>query len=201
MKEIIAFLLGRVIGKMLYTDELVYDLDGGTLKGVYSDRMSFCNLLCFDLGFSVDLFVVADEKIYHAGEDGALGGLCHDFSSVSLFRYEFAKRQSSSELTGYSRFISGTSQKGTARAVVSSLGGVCFTGEELSWQENQALYRDQPTGGESFRPVAFEAQNRFYFEEGKLRFAYDGRCYDVDICTLERTYSADTLPQFIAKEK
>ena len=39
--EIIQFLHDHIIGKMLLTDDVVYQLENGTLEGVYSDRMMF----------------------------------------------------------------------------------------------------------------------------------------------------------------
>ena len=50
----------------------------------------------------------------------------------------------------------------------------------LKFSEDQVLYRDQPIQGGRFKPVAFQAEHRFYCEDGKLHYEYDGRCFDVD---------------------
>ena len=39
--EIIQFLKGNIIGKNLFTDDVVYQLDNGKLEGVYSDKIVF----------------------------------------------------------------------------------------------------------------------------------------------------------------
>lgn len=57
-----------------------------------------------------------------------------------------------------------------------------------------------PSTDGNFRPVAFDADARFYMEEGKLRFEYIPFYYDVNPESLERKLSADKLPAFVAKE-
>ena len=43
--EIIQFLEESIIGKTLFTDDVVYQLDNGKLEGVYSDKMVFSDLV------------------------------------------------------------------------------------------------------------------------------------------------------------
>ena len=42
--EIIQFLKENIIGKNLFTDDVVYQLDNGKLEGVYSDKIVFSDL-------------------------------------------------------------------------------------------------------------------------------------------------------------
>ena len=42
------------------------------------------------------------------------------------------------------------------------------------------LVPDQPIQDGRYKPVAFQAEHRFYCEDGKLHYEYDGRCFDVD---------------------
>ena len=41
MEEVIQFLRKSIIGKTLFTDEVVYKLADGKLEGVYSDKVIF----------------------------------------------------------------------------------------------------------------------------------------------------------------
>ena len=93
MKEIIDFLEANVNGKTLYTKELVYQLEEGVLEGVYADQISFSNLKYSQSGFQFDMFIVSNEKIWLVGKDGQREALRKDFSGVSLFRFELAKRK------------------------------------------------------------------------------------------------------------
>lgn len=52
MKDIIDFLETNVNGKTLHTKELVYELESGTLEGVYSAQIFF-RLKVFDKRFPV----------------------------------------------------------------------------------------------------------------------------------------------------
>ena len=106
MKQIIDFLEANVNGKTLDTKELVYELENGALQGVYSDPISFSNLKYSQSGFQLDMFIVSNEKIWLLGKDGQREVLRKDFSAVSLFRYELARRQSTGNITGLFRFIS-----------------------------------------------------------------------------------------------
>ncbi len=83
MRNIIDFLETYVNGKTVYTKELVYDLEGGALQGVYSDQMCFSNLKYSRSGFQFDMFIVSNEKIWLV-ENGTRSTLRKDFSSVWL---------------------------------------------------------------------------------------------------------------------
>ena len=52
-----------------------------------------------------------------------------------------------------------------------------------------------------FKPVAFQAEHRFYNEDGKLHYEYNGRCFDVHTETMQRSRSSDTFPPFLSVEK
>jgi hypothetical protein len=64
MQSIIDFIENNINGKTLYTEELLYDLENKTLQGVYSDQTSFSNLKYSESTFQLDMFIVANEKIY-----------------------------------------------------------------------------------------------------------------------------------------
>ena len=85
-------------------------------------------------------------------------------------------------------------------AVVQGIYDVRLENDELKWKEQQLLYRDMPSTEGNFRPVAFDAEARFYMEEGKLRFEYIPFYYDVVPESMERQLSADKLPFFVSKE-
>lgn len=201
MKSIIDFLETHVNGKTLYTKELLYALEGGALQGMYSDQISFSNLKYSLSGFQLDMFIVSNEKIWQLGENQSRESLRKDFSSVSLFRYELARRQSTGGITGSFRFISSSGTNIPAEAIVSGIYDVKLEAGVLSLREDQALYRDQPIQDGGFKAVAFQSEHRFFMEEDKLHYEYDGKSYDVDAVTMRRLPSADSFPAFVSIEK
>ncbi len=81
--------------------------------------------------------------------------------------------------------------------MVSGIYDVRLEDNVLKLSEDQVLYRDQPIQGERFKPVAFQAEHRFYNEDGKLHYEYNGRCFDVHTETMQRSRSSDTaFPRF-----
>ena len=201
MKEIIDFMEENVDGRTLFTKELVYELENGALQGIYSDQISFSNLKYSQSGFQIDMFIVSNEKIWLVGKDGKREKLRKDFSAVSLFRFELAKRKSTNAITGCFRFISASGKNVAAEAIVSGIYDVRIENGVLKLSEDQALYRDQPIQGERFKPIAFQSEHRFYCEDGKLHYEYDGRSFDVDAKTMQRSDSCDAFPPFISIEK
>lgn len=200
MKNIIDFLEANVNGRNLHTAELTYELENGALQGVYSDQISFSNLKYSQSGFQLDMFLVSNEKIWVLGKDKARETLRKDFSSVSLFRFELAKRKSTSGITGFFRFLSASGKEVPAEAIVSGIYDVQLDGGVLSLREEQALYRDQPIQDGQFKAVAFQSIHRFFAVDGKLHYEYDGQSFDVDTDTLERRTSSDSFPPFISIE-
>ena len=200
MKEMIIFLEPHVSGKTLYTKELVYELENGMLQGIYSDQISFSNLKYSRSGFQLDMFIVSNEKIWQLGVEGNRDSLRKDFSSVSLFRFELARRQSTGCVTGLFRFISSSGKDIPAEAIVSGIYDVKQEADGLSLREDQALYRDQPIQDGGFKPVAFQSVHRFFLKENKLHYEYNGKSYDVDGVTMLRHPSADSFPAFVSVE-
>ena len=201
MREIIDFIEANVNGRTLFTKELVYELENGGLQGVYSDQISFSNLKYSQSGFQLDMFIVSNEKIWLMGKDGLREDIRKDFSAVSLFRFELAKRKSTGGITGCFRFISASGKDVAAEAVVSGIYDVRLEMEVLKLSEDQVLYRDKPVQDGRFKSVAFQSEHCFYLEDGKLHYEYDGRCFDVDTKTMRRRGSSDTFPPFISVEQ
>ena len=201
MDDIVDFLRGNIMGKTLHTDELTYSLENGALEGVYSDQMSFANLLASPTGMRFDLFVVSRERIYEMDESGGRSRLRKDFSGASHFHYELARRKSGREVTGFMRFVAASLDDVPAEAMASAVTRMRLDGAVLSWEEKEVVYRDQPSSGDAHRPVVFEAGCRFYLEDGKARYEYDGVCFDVDLTDYSRRPSGSVLPKFIARER
>jgi len=155
MKDIINFLENNVNGKTLFTKELVYELENGTLQGIYSDQISFSNLKYSQSGFQLDMFIVSNEKIWILGKNKQRESLRKDFSAVSLFRFELAKRRSTGKITGFFRYISASGKDVAAEAIVSGIYDVQLDHDVLKLKENQVLYRDQPVNDSHFKLVAF----------------------------------------------
>lgn len=124
-----------------------------------------------------------------------------DFSSVSLFRFELAKRKSTGDITGFFRFISASGKEVAAEAIISGIYDVRIDGDALKLKEEQALYRDQPIQDDRFKAVAFQSDHKFFMRDGKLHYEYDGRSFDVDTAVMKRLDSADSFPPFISIEK
>ena len=85
-------------------------------------------------------------------------------------------------------------------AVVYGIFDVIFDGKELSWQENQLLYRDNPIGEDKYKPVAFDSKVRIYLDNGKVVYEYLPILWDVNPRTLEKRLSKDDYPPYISKE-
>lgn len=201
MDEIVLFLRQNIMGKALYTDELTYTLENGALEGVYSDQMSFANLLASPTGMRFDLFVVSRERIYEMDGRGTRSGLRKDFSGASHFHYELARRKSGGEITGFVRYVAASFDDVPAEAMASAVTRMRFDGTALSWEEREVVYRDQPASGGGHRSVAFEARCRFCLRDGKARYEYDGVCFDVDPADFSRRRSDSAFPKFIAVER
>ena len=168
MEKVIEFIDMNIDGRTTYTKELVYNLEHGKLEGVYSDQMAFSNLKYSKSCFDLDMFIVSNEKIYLLGDKKDRIELRMDFSGVSLFRFEFAKRKSTGDITGFFRFVSASGKEVPAQAIVSAIYDVSLKDNKLSFKEEQALYRYQPTEG-SFKSVAFQAEHCFFVQNNKLR--------------------------------
>lgn len=201
MERLRAFLVDNVLGRSLYTDELTYYLENGKIEGVYSDRMTFSNLLDSGTGVKFDLFVDSHELLYEIDADKNRLALRKDFSSSSVFRYELAKRRGSGLITGFMRFVTSSLQHVPAEAMASTVLDIQVTPDGIAWKEKEMLYRDQPGTGDEYRSVAFEANCRLFLEQAKARYEYDGVCMDVDPKTFARTPSDAIIPKFVAKER
>lgn len=202
MKEkVITYLKEKVLGKILRTDDVAYFLDEGKLKDVYSDQIMFSDLQFSENGVQFNMTTIAKEEVYYLDEKGECIGIKKDYTGTSVFRYELAKRKSTNELTGYMRLISTTTVAPEMEAVVQGIYDVRLENNELKWKEQQLLYRDMPSTEGSFRPVAFDAEARFFIENGKLRFEYIPSYYDVNPESMKRQLSADRLPSFVSKEQ
>jgi len=199
-EQLIEFLTKNVIGRHLKTDDTVYQLEENKLEGVYSDEMFFSNLLISFTGFCFDMTTITHEKIYYLDSDKKRVGVKKDFTGTSVFRYELSLRNSTKELTGIMRLISSTVQDHTMEAIVYGVCRCILKRNELIWEEQQLLYRDMPSIGDKFKPIAFDSKIRFYIENGKLRFEYTPTYYDVNTKTLDRRLSKDRYPSFVSKE-
>lgn len=200
MKALIDYLEEHVDGKTLATEELIYELENGDLQGVYSDQMSFSNLKYNKSSCQWDMFIVSNEKIWEMTA-GKPDKLRKDFSSVGLFRFELAKRRSSGQITGSFRFISATGKDVPANGIVSGIYDVQLGDQVLSLMEDQTLYRDQPIADGKFKAIAFKACHKFYLDQEKLHYHYDGESFDVDTVSLLRKESGDHFPPFVSVEK
>jgi hypothetical protein len=201
MKSIIDFIENNVNGRNLYTEELLYDLENKTLQGVYSDQISFSNLKYSKSTFQLDMFIIANEKIYYRGECEHRGALQTDYSAVSLFRYELALRKSTGNITGLFRFISASGKNITSEAIVSGIYDVRLKNGILTMKEDQALYRDQPKQDGNFKAVAFMSDHRFFIQDEKLHYEYNGKNFHVDTETMQRCESTDHYPHFTSVQK
>ena len=198
--EIIQFLKENIIGKTLLTGA-VYKLENGNLEGVYNDKMTFSNLVTTGNGFKFDMTTVTQELVYNLDDKGARTTIAKDYTGTSVFCYELALRKSTGRLTGYMHCISTTVLHQTMEAVVCGLFDVSFDEKGLKWQENQLLYRDNPTGADKYKPIAFDAKVRIYLDNGKAVFEYRPTHWDVDPDTLGKRLSKDNYPAYISKER
>ena len=199
--EIIQFLEQNIIGKTLLTDKVVYKLDNGKLEGVYSDKMMFSDLVKTRNGFKFNMTTVTQELVYLLDEIGAKASVAKDYTGTSVFCYELAMRKSTGQLTGYMHCVSSTVENQAMEAVVCGIFDVVFDGNELKWQENQLLYRDNPIGENQYKPAAFDSKARLYLDSGKVVFEYLPVLWNIDPDTLEKRLSKDDYPPYVSREK
>jgi len=202
MKEKIAnFLRNSIIGKVLETDPVTYKLEEGNLEGVYTDKMIFSDLSTTENGLQFHMTTVTREELYELNADGSRGEIRNNYTGTSVFRYELALRKSTGQLTGYMRNISTTVKDQTMEAVVYGVFNVNFDGNQLTWKEQQLLYRDSPAADGNYLPVAFDSDIRFYLDNGKAVFEYLPHHWNINPDTLEKTKSDGTYPDYISREK
>lgn len=199
--EVTLFLEKNIIGKILFTNEVVYKLDNGKLEGIYNDQMIFSNLVKTENGFKFNMTTITHELIYNLDENGMRTIIAKDYTGTSVFCYELAMRKSTNQLTGYMHCISTTVQKHMMEAVVCGIFDDIFDGKELRWQENQLLYRDNPLGEDKYKPTAFDSKARLYLDEGKVVFEYLPIHWDVNPNTFRKKLSKDDYPPYISKER
>lgn len=84
---------GNIIGKNLFTDDVVYQLDNGKLEGVYSDKIVFSDLAKTENGFAFNMTTVTHELIYNIDGKGSRMTIAKDYTGTSVFRYELAMRK------------------------------------------------------------------------------------------------------------
>ena len=99
------------------------------------------------------------------------------------------------------RLVSSTVREHTMEGIVYGVYDLQLENSQLSWKEQQMLYRDMSTNKDNYRPVAFDANVRFYLENGKLRFEYIPTYYDIEPESLTKTLSKDQYPSFVTKER
>ena len=198
--KIFHFLENNLIGKELVTDAVVYTLANGKLEGIYNDQMIFSNLVRTANGFKFNMTTITHELIYNLDKKGVRTTIAKDYTGTSVFCYELAVRKSTNQLTGYMHCVSTTVQDQTMEAVVCGIFDVIFNGKELSWRENQLLYRDNPIEEDKYKPVAFDSKVRIYLNEGKVVYEYLPTLWDVNPRTLEKRLSKDDYPPYISKE-
>lgn len=198
--EIIHFLEKNLIGKILFTDKVTYTLGNGKLESIYNDQMTFSNLVKTENGFKFNMTTLTHELIYNLDKKGERTTIAKDYTGTSVFCYELAVRKSTNQLTGYMYCVSTTVQDQTMEAVVCGIFDVIFNGKELSWRENQLLYRDNPIEEDKYKPVAFDSKVRIYLNEGKVVYEYLPTLWDVNPRTLEKRLSKDDYPPYISKE-
>ena len=200
MEKMIDFLEKNVVGKTVFSEETLYDLDFGRYEGAYSTEVSFSNLLLTETGFTMDGFTVSHENIVETGRHRVpIKNLC----SVSFFKYEFSRRMSSGEITGLLRFVSSSvvANPSPAEATASSIFGVTIRSDEFRWMEDQVLYRDQQNLDRSFSSKAFVSENYLKMKDGKLEYGFSADGYSVNPKTLERKRAFEHYSPFVARER
>lgn len=200
MDQIHHFIQNDVIGKTLKTDDTIYQLEEGKLEGVYTDEMFFSDLLIFNTGLRFNMTTVTHEKIYYLDADKNHSGIKKDFTGVSVFHYQLAKRKSTSQITGIMSLISSTVPDHTMEGIAYGVYDLVLENKQLCWKEQQLLYRDMPTDKDDFRSVAFDARVCFFIENQKVRFEYVPTYYDVNPVNLQKILSKDQYPVFLTKE-
>lgn len=198
--RLLTYFKEKILHRPLKTDDVIYTLKEGKLEGVYTDTMTFSDLLITDNGFQFNMTTATQEKIYLLDAEKKRIAVEKDYTGTSVFRYELATRKSTGEITGYMRGLSTSVPNQTMEAVVYGVFDVRLENEQVKWKEQQLLYRDLPFDEGKYRPVAFDPEVRFFLEEDKLRFEYIPKLYDVNPKSLTKTLSEVQYPRFLSKE-
>ena len=89
------------------------------------------------------------------------------------------------------RPVSSTVRDYTMEGIAHGVYDLQRENRQLSWKEQQLLYRDMPADNENYLPVAFDTKIRFYLENKKLGFEYIPAYYDFEPEKLTRTLAKD----------
>jgi len=198
--KLIDFLEKNVVGKTVYSEEMLYDLDFGRLEGAYSTEITFSNLSWSETGYKIGGFIVSHEKLIGTGNPRAV---VKDFNMISYFEYDLSKRSSSGEITGLLRYVSSSlaAVPSPAEATASSIHSITFKDNVIRWTEEQILYRDQQERDGSFSPKAFVSRHYAKIVNGKLEYGFTVEGYSVNPKTLERKRAFEYYSPFVAREK
>jgi len=199
MEKIVSFLRNNVNGRTLYTDERTYRFENGGLVGTYSDQVSFSNMFFSKVRFTMDTFIVSKEMIMEADT----GKEILNVYSSALYRYSLAMRRSTGDATGTRTFIASSlmSDPIPAESTVSGIYNMRLENNELSWIDDQMMYRDQIVAEGSFIPIAFMEKCRFFVTDEGLTYEREVECFEVDPKTMKRIRSIAKFPLFISKER
>lgn len=199
-KQIVRFLRNNILGKILYTPDVIYSLDKGNLEGIYSDRIMFSDLAETEWGIQFNMTTISREKVFEIQNKRPVKQT-KDYTGTSVFRYELAFRKSTSQITGFMNAISTTVKNHTMEAIAYGVYDMKLNDDQLKWKESQLFYRDMPSSKGKYIPAAFDSDIRLYFENGKVVFEYTPLYYDVNPETMIKTLSKDKYPLYISKEK
>jgi len=197
--DLIEFLKKHVNGKTLYTDEISYTLEDGRILGTYSDQKSLSNMFFSKTRYAMDKFIVAKEKVV----DTETGEVIREEYYSSLYRYGFARRQSTGDINGIMALIGSSLLNDPAQAMthVWLTYDVKYKKNDVSWVEDEMLYRDRLLPGGIYEPVAYKARCRLYLTNNGLVYEYLPEFFKVDPVTLERTPDDSKFPLFVSKER
>lgn len=176
-QRIVEFLRSSVIGRTV-VGKVATDIDHGRLESVFERRTTFTQLLVSPNGFGFDEVLRIRETITpQKGKAKHADGTRNANRSVIL-RHQYSVRESTGEVIGYVREISGNTSQLSAAAVVKRATAT-FDDGVLTIRSSTVNYDDH-AGLMGPKPGGFKSQTQYSVAGGRLRRVQTNEYYEID---------------------
>jgi len=190
-KERLADFLREHVMERTLVDEGEATIAESRLKVRYRTRLTFTGLAETSNGFSFREVGVVQKTKFDIDDEGQVvsEGINRDVAGVTEFH--FAKRRSSDRVIGTVSNLEATS--GGRPVGVDAIPRISLADGKLTMHRRGVLYDDYFSEGDTWRAGSADSVHEFWVEEGRLNLKVTSTYYDVDVETLERTPTGDTM--------
>ncbi|MBC8354395.1 MAG: DUF1566 domain-containing protein [Planctomycetes bacterium] len=176
-QRIVSFLRSNVVGRSV-VGKVSTSIDRGRLESVFERRTTFARLLESPNGFGFDEVLRIRESITPRGSKNRSEASSRNADRTVILRHQYSIRASTGELVGYTREISGNSDRLSAAAVVKR-GRVSFENGVLTIRTSTVGYDDH-VSVKGPKPGGFRSQTQYSIIEGQLRRVQANEYFEVD---------------------